>query len=162
MSQCGKKENILNSNIFRKKHCFHEIFDKCEREFPCVISTVWKNEKHSLLTEIFFVKSSISIFFSKTIAFTNFFSKKVCERIHAISTLWFPHRVWKLREYSLMRFWQKFRESIFFTLQITKELIWWNFSVRPNFNIRTVENGNGFFCHDFVAKFRQINSHSTK
>ena len=90
MSQCGKKENILNSNIFRKKHCFHEIFDKCEREFPipCVISTVWKNEKLSLcLTEIFSSNQLLfSIFCSKTIAFTNFFSKKVCERIYAIST----------------------------------------------------------------------------
>ena len=89
MSQCGKKENILNSNIFRKKHCFHEIFEKCEREFPipCVISTVWKNEKLSLcLTEIFSSNQLFSIFCSKTIAFTNFFSKKVCERIYAIST----------------------------------------------------------------------------
>ena len=60
-------------------------------------------------------------------------------RIFAISHLdfrtSFNHTVWKLWNFSLTLFRQKFRESNGFTKQITIELIWRNiFSVRPNFS----------------------------
>ena len=42
--------------------------------------------------------------------------------------------MWKFRKFTLTHFWQKFRESNVFTVEIAKELIWRNFfSVRVNF-----------------------------
>ena len=70
----------------------------------------------------YFVKSPkylSSTFFSKNVAFTEFFPKK-CES--------------KLRKFSLILFWQKFREINSITKEVTKELISRNiFSVRENF-----------------------------
>ena len=48
-----------------------------------------------------------------------------------VNTVW----NWKLLRFSLMHFWQKFRERNVFTIEITKEMIWRNiFLVRLHFS----------------------------
>ena len=53
-----------------------------------------------------------SNFVSKAITFTEFLPNKDL-----------TVTVWKLREFSLMHFWQKIRESNGFTISVTEELI---------------------------------------
>ena len=54
------------------------------------------------------------------------------------------YTMWKLLQFSLTHFWQKFREINVFTKEITKELIRRNiFLVRPNFS----------FFHTVVREF---------
>ena len=60
-----------------------------------------------------------SNFFSKTVAFTKFLSKKsVRERLSIITTLWLS-TVWKLRNFTATIFSQKFRESNFLLINFT-------------------------------------------
>ena len=61
--------------------------------------------------------------FSITVTFTKFLPKMREKEIPIISTLCFLNTMWKLWNFSLTLFRQKFRESNGFTKQITKELI---------------------------------------
>ena len=61
------------------------------------------------------------------------------------------YTVWKLRKFSLMYFWQKFRESNSSTKQVTKELIWRkHFLVRVNLSyFHTVHYCRKSYLHIF-------------
>ena len=59
----------------------------------------------------------------KTVLPRNFCQKCVRENFHNFHTV--SCTVWKLREFSLTLFWQKFRESNVYTKEITNELISW-------------------------------------
>ena len=65
---------------------------------------------------------------------------KVPITIFTEKSIFSPCTVWKLPKFALTLFWQKFRQSNSFTVEITKLVIWWNiFSVRVNFrNFHTV------------------------
>ena len=58
--------------------------------------------------------------------------------------------VWKLREFTLTLFWQKFRESNVFIRGITKESVWRNI-----FSVSVVENWR---IYSHRKKIRQINA----
>ena len=79
--------------------------------------------KNLLSLKKYFVKSSLSVFFSKTVAFTNFLPKmresKFLQFPHYCVTLHFSlfHTV----QFRLTHFWQKIRESNCFT-RLTKEI----------------------------------------
>ena len=63
-----------------------------------------------------------SIFFSKNVSFTKFFQKYVTVNFRNFHTVYYLFTVWKLRKFTLTHFWQKFRETNVFTIEITKEL----------------------------------------
>ena len=62
---------------------------------------------------------------------SNLISRNVLETDNSNFTLCHDHEkhpvpVWKFRTFTLTHFWQKFRESNVFTIEIAKELIWRN------------------------------------
>ena len=92
-----------------------EIVEKAEKNTVLPHSV----EKREILSHQKNISSNqlFSNLFSKTVTFTKFLLK-----IRESKFFIFPQcvTVWKLREFSLTHFWQKFRESNSFAKEITK------------------------------------------
>ena len=141
ITSCGKLSTVWK---FYQFLCYHLLMlPLCERLIHIHSVVKWKNSQQKNISS----NQLFSIFFSKTFVSRNFCQKK------SGST------VWKFRKFSLIHFWQKFRESTVFTKEFTKELISRNiFSVRDNFAFfQTVRSKS-----NFTEKiFREINSLGT-
>ena len=89
-------------------HDFTEFFSRLKTRI--LLNTVWKNGKFGLTEKIFRQINSLVICLVKRLLSRNFCRKSVRLKFHN-----FHNVVWKLREFSLTHFWQKFRESDGFT-----------------------------------------------
>ena len=89
----------------------------CERAQLENGNIVWKNVNLLSLKKFRQINSLV------TSLVNTLFSRNFCHRHVTVKFRNFHSVVWKLLQFSLTHFWQKFRENNVFTKEITKELI---------------------------------------